>query len=269
MARSGFTVSQVARLSLVSVRTLHHYDEIGLLRPSARSEAGYRLYGERDLERLQQILFFRELEFSLDEVARILDDPQFDLRAALEMQRQMLTEKSVRVSALIRAVDDAIARLEKGDTMGTSDEGNNDPFQAWREFRQEEFEEETKQRWGHTDAYKESKRRTGSYSKQDWERLGVEAGAIYETFAALMQAGSDPTSPAAMDAAEQHRQHISRWFYPCPRDMHRGLGELYVSDPRFTANIDRVRAGMSQYMKEAFRANADRGEAQLAQAKPE
>jgi MerR family transcriptional regulator, thiopeptide resistance regulator len=158
-------------------------------------------------------------------------------------------------------VDDAIARLEEErDVMSSEGEGSNDMFQAWREWRQEEYEEETKQRWGHTEAYKESKQRTAGYTKQDWERLGAEAGAIYQRFAALMEAGSDPASSAAMDAAEAHRQHITRWFYPCPRDMHRGLGELYVQDPRFTANIDRVRAGLSQYMRDAFRANAERGE---------
>src|SRR5687767_12327826 len=104
----AFTVSQVAKLSLVSVRTLHHYDEIDLLRPSGRTEAGYRLYSEGDLDRLQQILFFRELEFPLEEIGRILDDPEFDVRSALRMQRQMLSERAGRVAALIKAVDAAI-----------------------------------------------------------------------------------------------------------------------------------------------------------------
>src|SRR5262249_34912526 len=102
------TVSQLARLAGVSVRTLHHYDEIDLLRPSARSSAGYRLYGQKDLERLQQVLFFRELGFPLEEIARIVRDPAFDVRAALLMQRRLLSEKAVRIKALIRAVDAAL-----------------------------------------------------------------------------------------------------------------------------------------------------------------
>jgi DNA-binding transcriptional MerR regulator len=261
----AFTVSQVARLSGVSVRALHHYDEIGLLRPSGRSASGYRLYDDDDLERLQQILFFRELEFPLPEIQRILGDADFDLRAALQLQRQMLTERTVRTNALIAAVDAAIARLEKGATNVTKDDKQDQPkaeqadmFTAWREFRNEEYEEEAKQRWGDTEAYKISKQRTAGYTKQDWEKLGQEAGEIYKAFAALMAAGTAPDSPAAMDVAERHRLHITHWFYPCAKAMHRGLGELYVNDPRFTANIDRFGAGMSAYMCEAFRANAER-----------
>jgi MerR family transcriptional regulator, thiopeptide resistance regulator len=258
----AFTVSQVARMSLVSVRTLHHYDEIGLLRPSGRSEAGYRLYSDADLQRLQQILFFRELELSLEEIARILDDPGFDVGSALRMQRQMLTERAVKVGALIKAVDAAIAHLEKG-ALGmrhkdSKDDQNVDVFAAWREFKQEDYEEETKQRWGDGEAYKESKKRTGGYTKEDWEALGKEAEGIYRKVMALMEAGTPADSEAAMAAAEEHRQHISRWFYPCAKQMHQGLGELYVNDARFTANIDRMKVGMSRYLCEAFGANARR-----------
>jgi MerR family transcriptional regulator, thiopeptide resistance regulator len=257
----AFTVSQVARMSLVSVRTLHHYDEIGLLRPSGRSEAGYRLYGDGDLQRLQQILFFRELELSLEEIARILDDPAFDVGSALRMQRQMLTERAVKVGALIKAVDAAIAHLEKGApsmSHKNRDDEEIDVFAAWREFKQEDHEEESRQRWGEGEAYKESKKRTSRYTKEDWEALGKEAGGIYRKVMALMEAGTPADSEAAMDAAEEHRQHISRWFYPCPRQMHQGLGELYVNDARFTANIDRMKVGMSRYLCDAFRANAGR-----------
>ena len=252
----AFTVSQVAKLSLVSVRTLHHYDEIGLLRPSGRSEAGYRLYGEADLERLQQILFFRELEFPLEEIARILDDPQFDLRSALRLQRQMLSERAGRVEALIKAVDAAISRLQPEE--GARSMSQEDVFAVWREFKQEEYEDEAKERWGDTDAYKESKRRTSKYTKADWEEMGNESAAIYVKFMSLMDAGTAAGAPEAMDAAEEHRQHITRWFYPCSREMHRGLGELYVNDARFTANIDRMKGGLSAYMKQAFAANAGR-----------
>jgi MerR family transcriptional regulator, thiopeptide resistance regulator len=251
----AFTVSQVARLSLVSVRTLHHYDEIGLLRPSGRSEAGYRLYDQRDLERLQQILFFRELEFPLEEIGRIVDDPGFDIPAALRMQRQMLSEKSVRLQALVEAIDAAIERHEKG---AAAMDQERDIFAHWREFKQEEYQEEVEQRWGDTESYRESKRRTARYTKEDWAKLQAEAESIYRKVAALMDAGSAPTSTESMDAAEEHRQHISRWFYPCPPAMHRGLGELYVNDPRFTANIDRVRGGLSQFLCAAFRANSER-----------
>lgn len=247
------TVSQVARLAGISVRTLHHYDEIGLLRPSGRSEAGYRLYEQSDLQRLQQVLFFKELGFPLEEITRILGDPAFDLRAALLMQRQLLTERATRVQALIGAVDAALDSLEKGTVM-TKEE----MFEVFGDFDPTRYEQETHERWGNTDAYKESARRTARYTKKDWEQLKAEGDALQHELAAQLDAGRPPTDPAVMALAERHRDYISRWFYPCSHELHRGLGELYVNDPRFTANIDRVRPGLAAFTRDAFRANAER-----------
>jgi DNA-binding transcriptional MerR regulator len=249
----AFTVSQVARMAGVSVRTLHHYDEIGLLRPSGRSEAGYRLYQPAEVARLQQVLFFRALELPLEEIARIMTDPAFDVGAALRMQRQMLSEKAVQVRGLIAAVDAAILRLEKGETMASED-----MFEVFRGFDPAEHEAEAERRWGGTEEYRQSKQRTSRYTKQDWLRIQAEGAEIYRQLAALMAAGTAPTSREAMDAAELHRQYISRWFYDCSRAVHRGLGELYVTDPRFTASIDQYGAGLSQYLCAAFAASADR-----------
>jgi MerR family transcriptional regulator, thiopeptide resistance regulator len=249
----ALTVSQVARVVGVSVRALHHYDEIGLLRPSERSAAGYRLYSGADLERLQQVLFFRALELPLEEIARIMTDPDFDVGAALRMQRQMLSEKAVKLAALVSAVDAAIERFEKGEPM--KEEEMKDMFEG---FNPREYEEEAEQRWGNTEAFKESKRRTARYTKQDWQAVKEEMGAIFGRLAALIEAGEPADGPEAMDAAEAHRQHIERWFYTCPRSMHRGLGKLYVDDPRFTANIDKTRPGLAEYAARAFAANAGR-----------
>lgn len=247
------TVSQVAALAGVSVRTLHHYDEIGLLRPSGRSGAGYRLYSDADLERLQQVLFFRALEFPLQEICRILGDPEFDLGASLRMQRQLLSERSVKLQALLHAVDAALARLESEEPMT-----NEEIKQMFDGFDPAEHEAEAEQRWGHTDAFQESKRRTARYTKTDWQAIKDEAAAIFARLAALMGAGAPPDGAEAMDAAEAHRQHIDRWFYPCPSPLHRGLGQLYVDDPRFTANIDKTSPGLAVYAARAFAANADR-----------
>ena len=249
----AMTVSQVARLTGVSIRTLHYYDEVGLLRPSGRSEAGYRLYAPADLNRLQQVLFFRELGFSLEEILRIVSEPGFDVGAALRTQRQLLTEKAVRLQALLTAVDQAIARVERGDPMETQD-----VKEMFKDFRPQEYAAEVEQRWGDTEAYRESKRRTAGYTQRDFAAIKAESEALLGQLAALLEAGAAPTSPAAMDAAEGHRQHIERWFYRCPKSLHRGLGELYVNDPRFTANIDRVRSGLAAYACAAFRANAER-----------
>lgn len=249
----AMTVSQVARLTGVSIRTLHYYDEVGLLRPSGRSEAGYRLYAPADLNRLQQVLFFRELGFSLEEILRIVSEPGFDVGAALRTQRQLLTERAVRLQALLTAVDQAIARVERGDPMETQD-----VKEMFKDFRPQEYAAEVEQRWGDTEAYRESKRRTAGYTQRDFAAIKAESESLFGRLAALLDAGAAPTTTAAMDAAEEHRQHIERWFYPCPKTLHRGLGELYVNDPRFTANIDRVRSGLAAYACAAFRANAER-----------
>ena len=138
---------------------------------------------------------------------------------------------------------------------------NLDPeemFEVFGDFDPTEHAAEAEERWGDTDAYKESHRRTSSYTKADWLRINDQAAAITSRFVAAMSSGVPATDDDVMDIAEQHRQHISRWFYACGYDIHRGLGEMYVADPRFTKNIDKAGAGLSAYMREAIIANADR-----------
>lgn len=245
-----YTVSQVARMTRLSVRALHHYDEIGLLAPSARTEAGYRLYCDRDLERLQQILFFRELAFPLEEIRRILDDPEFDRRAALLMQRSMLEERASHARALIDAVDRALEALEGGTPLKSEE-----MFDAFDPSR---YEDEVRERWGDTESYRESSRRTKGYSKEDWSAIRAEQREITRAFGDQMEAGTPPDAEAAMDLAERHRLHIDRRFYPCSHGMHRGLGEMYVEDVRFRASYEEVRTGLATYMRDAIRANAAR-----------
>jgi len=245
-----YTVSQVAKLAGLSVRALHHYDEIGLLVPSARTEAGYRLYGDQDLERLQQILFFRELAFPLEEIARILDDPGFDRRAALLMQRGLLEERATHARALIAAVDRALEALEGGTPLKSEE-----MFEA---FDSSQYEEEVRERWGDTEAYRESAKRTKRYTKEDWAAIRAEQEGITRAFAGQMEAGTPADAEAAMEVAERHRMHIDGRFYPCPRSMHRALGEMYVEDSRFRQNYERVRPGLAEYVLDAIRANAAR-----------
>lgn len=249
------TVSQVAGVAGVSVRALHHYDEIGLLRPSGRSAAGYRLYSDADLVRLQQILFYRALELPLDEIVRILNDPAFDVGAALRVQRELLAEKAVKLQALVSAVDAAIARLTNNSEEPMRDSEIHSMFEG---FDPKQYEAEAEQRWGDTEAFKESKRRTARYTADDWREIKAESAEIFAALAALMRSGAPADGSEAMDAAEAHRRHIDRWFYPCPRAMHRGLGRLYVDDPRFTANIDKTSPGLAEYAAAAFAANAER-----------
>jgi DNA-binding transcriptional MerR regulator len=253
--RSTFTVGEVARMANISVRALHHYDQIGLVRPSQRSPAGYRQYTAVDLRRLQQVMSFKVLGFPLEEIRRLLADPQFDVKGALRLQRRLLADKADQVAALIRAVDAALATIEKGARKMTGP----GLFDAFAGFDPALYEEEAKERWGETDAYRESRRRTSRYTKEQWTALREEGEQNYRALAVLLADGVPATAAAAMDLAERHRLHIERWFYPCPAAMHRGLGDLYVSDARFRKNIDRYRAGLATYLRDAIAANAARG----------
>jgi len=165
----AWTVGEAAALAKVSVRTLHHYDEIGLLGVSRRSQAGYRLYEAADLERLHQILLFRELGFSLDEIGRIMLAPDFDRTEALRAQRNLLAEKATRTQATVAAIDVLLDADEKGTTMSDSERAEmfGDLFDG---FNPDDYEDEVVERWGETDAYEQSAERTKRYTKADCSR---------------------------------------------------------------------------------------------------
>ncbi len=246
-----YLIKQVAQLTGVSVRTLHHYDDIGLLVPSRRSGKGYRLYDDMDLLRLQQILIQRELGLSLEEIRRCLDDPAFDRRRALEAQRQQLRARAEDNARMLHAVEQALALLER-----EPKEDEMDRKQLFEGFDPARYEAEAEQRWGHTEAYRESKRRTQSYGPEDWQRMSAEQSALYADALALLQAGEPPEGERARAVAERHRLSIDRWFYACSKERHRGLADLYENDPRFAANIDRHGAGLTTFLVAAIRANA-------------
>lgn len=255
-----YQVKEVASIAGVSVRALHHYDEIGLLVPSHRTEAGYRRYSGDDLLRLQQILIGRELGMSLEEIKRSLDDPGFDRRAALERQRAQLAARAERTAAMLRAVDAALAALtnegEGGRTM--KDMTREEIAALFDGFDPAEHEDEVKQRWGKTDAYAESARRTSQYTKADWERYEAESHAIMSAAAELFRAGAPADGDEAKAVAERHRLSIDRWFYPCDSRMHAGLADMYEADARFAKSIDAYAEGLTPWLSAAIRANAGR-----------
>ncbi len=243
----AFTVGDLAKLTGVTVRALHHYDELGLVVPSQRSAAGYRLYGDADILRLQQVFLFRELGLPLDEIAAVLDDPDYDPIDALRRHREVLVAKRARLDAMLVALDAAISTPNQGKTMRPDDIKN-----LFDGFDPDDYAEQAQQRWGETDSFQESARRTKRYGKPEWEQIKRKADAIYTRLAALMAAGAAPDDPAVAAQVEAHRLHIDRWFYPCSTAIHAKLGEMYVADPRFTANLDRHRAGLAQFMRDAF-----------------
>lgn len=249
------TVGQVARLTGVTVRTLHHYDEIGLLSPSERTTAGYRRYTETDLDRLQHILGYRELEFPLERIAVILDDPNANMVSHMRRQHTLLTKRIGHIQRMAAALE----RLMEAQTMGynlTAEERQ----EVWGDFRPEAYEAEAEERWGGDDAFRQSQERAKSYTKQDWLTIKQESGEISQRLVAAMNAGTPAASATVMDLAEEHRQHLGRWFYECSPEMHRGLGQMYVDDPRFTATYEAIAPGLAVYLRDAIVANADRGE---------
>jgi MerR family transcriptional regulator, thiopeptide resistance regulator len=251
----SYSVGRVATLSGVTIRTLHHYDEIGLLSPGGRSDAGYRVYEDADLERLQRILFYRELGFTLNEISTIIDDPNIDSMGHLRRQRGLLVARIERLGAMVDAIDYEMEATTM-DIKLTPEER----FEVFGEFRPEDHAEEAERRWGESEAYKESNRRVSKYTKEDWLQLKAEAEEVEARLAAAFEANLAPDSEEAMAGAEAHRQHISRWFYECNYEIHRGLAEMYVSDERFRSHYDKRAPGLAAYIKEAAHTNADRAE---------
>jgi DNA-binding transcriptional MerR regulator len=245
------SVGEVARLGRTSVRTLHHYDRIGLLSPSSRTPAGYRLYSDADLERLQEVLFYRELEVPLREIARIMADPAHDRRASLSAQRELLATRAARTRSMVGAIDRALAALDEGKMMD-----EEEMFEVFGDFDPADHEDEARRRWGGTDAYKESARRTARYGKEDWLRIRAEGEAIEADFVRLMTDGAAADSPEALAVAERHRLQIGRWFYPLSHEMHAALAAMYVADPRFAEHYEKRAGGLARFVHDAIVANA-------------
>ncbi|WP_432135225.1 MULTISPECIES: MerR family transcriptional regulator [unclassified Streptomyces] len=252
-AGQDYSVGQVAGFAGVTVRTLHHYDDIGLLVPSERSHAGHRRYTDADLDRLQQILFYRELGFPLDEVAVLLDDPDADPRAHLRRQHELLTARIEKLRKMAAAVEHAMEARTMGINLTPEER-----FEVFGDKDPEQYAEETERRWGGTDAYAESQRRAARYTKEDWKRITAEVDDWSRRYTELVASGRPPTGEAAMDLAEEHRGHLASWYFDCPYEMHRCLGEMYVSDERFKAYYDGMHEGLAEHLRDAILANADR-----------
>lgn len=244
-----YKIKEVSNLAGVTVRTLHHYDDIDLLRPCYISDSGYRFYGNEELEKLQQILFFRELDFSLDEIKNILNSPDFDKAHCLGVHRQLLIEKRQRLDNIIASLDKTLISLEGGNEMSKKEMFK--PFDMKNiEDHKAKYALETKERYGNSDAYKESQNKTAKYSKGDWENIMGEAGEIYSSLASLMD--RDPSDSEVQSLVEKWRNHITKNFYNCTPEIFRGLALMYTADERFTENIDKYGEGLAQFLSDAM-----------------
>ncbi|HEY6792374.1 MAG TPA: MerR family transcriptional regulator [Trebonia sp.] len=250
------TVGRLAELSGVTVRTLHHYDEIGLVRPSARTAAGYRAYSATDVDRLRQVLTYRRLGFGLRAVAELVGDPSADAVAHLRRQRALLLAQRDSVDAMVAAIDKELEARAMGISLTPEEQlevfGSDKPAGEWAD--------EAQQRWGETAPYRQSQRRAARYGKEDWTRIKAEADANVAAFAAALRAGLPADGTETIDLAEGHRQHICRYFYDCGYPMHRGLADMYLADERFTDAFENVAPGLARYVHDAIHASADRHE---------
>ncbi len=244
-----YTISRLARMAGVSVRTLHHYDQIGLLRPSARTAAGYRLYGNQDLLRLQQILFFKELDVPLSEIGAILDDPAFNLLEALEKHRQLLQERVARLARLLNTVDKTIRKLTEDDMTLTDEE----LYEGFTKEQAERYQREAREMYDPA-LVAESERRVKRMMREQWKALKAEGDEITRELAGLMdRAPEDP----------EVQQLVARWhdwiehFYPASAEVFAGLGKLYVEHPEFRATYDRYRPGLADFLAAAMAHYAD------------
>lgn len=232
-------IKEFAGFTGVSVRTLHYYDEIGLLKPAfVDRSTGYRYYDESSLLRMQEILFYRELDFSLKDIQEILSSPNYDKQTALQEQKKLLTLKKERLERLIVAIDGAT----KGENIMSAFDN--------KEFDQ--YKAEAQQKWGKTDAYQEYTEKTKNHSQNKWQNVNDGLNAIFAEFASCMKTGENPHSPAAQDLAKKLQSYITDNYYTCTKEILAGLGQMYVMDERFKANIDQNGAGTAQFTSDAI-----------------
>ena len=237
------SVKEFAELTGVSVRTLHYYDEINLLKPAEIDENnGYRFYDRTALERMQEILFYRELDFPLKSICEILSSPDYDKQKALSEQKKLLILKKERLERIISAIDNA----EESEAIMKA--LNNNDYEAARK----QYESEAKERWGKTEAYKEHTEKTKDYSKDKWQSVTDGLDSIFGEFAECMKGGNAPDSETAKALAEKLQKHITDNFYTCTNEILLGLGQMYVCDERFTQNIDKHGVGTAEFVNKAI-----------------
>lgn len=240
------TVSQMARHSGVSIRALHHYDDIGLL-VADRSTSGYRLYGPNHVTRLQDILLRRSMGRSLEDIRAELDDPSYDLVTSLRKHRENLTQTLRETKAMIRGIDTTLSAL----TSSTEDIMTRDTL--FDGFDPSQFEEEARTRWGDTDTWKQARRNTAVYGEAEWKAIKAESDAIFANAAQAAASGTAPDSDLGAELIDRHRAHLERWFYEVSPALHLGLAEMWQADPRFRDTMDSFGPGTTDWLSKAIR----------------
>jgi DNA-binding transcriptional MerR regulator len=237
------SISEMAARSGVSVRTLHYYDQIGLLRPAeVGPDNGYRYYDEADMTKLQQILFFRELDFPLKEIQRIMTAPGYSRSEALHKQKELLLLKRQRLDGIIGLLEDEM----KGEERMSFNEFDTSEIDEIRN----KYAEEAKARWGDTEAYKESAAKTAGRSKEEWQQVTGEMDELLKRFAE--KRGTDPAGNEVQELVRRWQQHITDRYYNCTDEILAGLGQMYIADPRFRKNMDKYGEGTAELISRAI-----------------
>ncbi len=241
-----YSINKLAKLSGVSVRTLHYYDEIGLLKPKRGKWNNYRSYNEEDLLLLQQILFYKELDFSLDQIRKIIKDKNFNFVSALRTHRNEITKKKKRIDDLLKTIDKTILRITKNKHM------NDDQlFDSLIKKHEKEYAKEAKDRWGSTEACKESQRRVSRMSKDELKKVLQKQGEISKEIAECMKEGLGVKSQKVQELVKRHYNWLKNFYDPSP-EIYLGLAKMYVDDPRFKKNYEDIEAGLAQYLSNAM-----------------
>jgi len=244
----AYTIKEIADLAGVTTRTLRFYDQIGLLSPAEIAGNGYRLYNHASLLRLQQIMFFRELDVPLKEIQAIMKQPDFDLKAALEAHRLSLQGRRRKIDTLLETLDQTIATLEGEWIM------NEKEF--FSGFDEAKYEEEARQRWGDSPQYKESTRKWASYTREQKEAIKQEMGGI--TLRMVGSASSKPGDQDIQQAVGDYYAFLNNKFYTCNVEFLRNLADMWVEDTRFAVNYERIREGGAEFARDAVHIFCDR-----------
>ena len=232
-------IKEFADFTGVSVRTLHYYDEIGLLKPSkVDGNNGYRFYDESSILRMQEILFYRELDFPLKSISDILSSPDYDKQKALKEQKKLLTLKKERLERLIEAVDKAT----KGDII----------MDAFKNTDFEQYKDEVKERWGQTESFTEYTEKSKGYTKDTYNALSDGMNEIFKKFTHCMNDKQSPSSDEAQGLVKKLQNFITDNFYKCTNNILVGLGQMYVADERFKNNIDKHGTGTADFVSKAI-----------------
>lgn len=237
------SISETSKITNLSIRTLRYYDEIDLIKPSKITDAGYRYYDEKSLEKLQEILFLKELDFSLKEIKEIISNPQYNRKRAMENHKNLLIMKKNRIENLISLLEN----ITNGGSSMSFKEFDMSDIQK----EQKKYAGEIKERWGETEAYKESENKTSKYSQDKWANLEEEADVIFKEFSVIKNEAEN--GEKAQSLVKKWQAYITKNYYNCTKEILAGLAEMYIGDERFKNNIDKYSEGTAEFMSKAIK----------------